>query len=94
LRIQCTRSQSAGRTLKRHERQEILDDLRLEAQSRSSKRDIQVRQHFMERSFAHGTRFGLKRARWRGRWLEAAGSCNHTPRFSCSNFFGLRMYFL
>ena len=68
LRIQCTRSQSAGRTLKRHERQEILDDLRLEAQSRSSKKDIQTRQHFMERSFAHGTRFGLKRARWRGQW--------------------------
>ena len=68
LRIQCTRSQSAGRTLKRHERQEILDNLRVQAQSRSSKKDIQTRQHFMERSFAHGTRFGLKRARWRGQW--------------------------
>jgi transposase len=68
LRLQCTRSQSAGRTLKRHERQEILDSLRVEAQSRSAKRDIQIRQHFMERSFAHGTRFGLKRARWRGQW--------------------------
>jgi transposase len=68
LRIQCTRSQSAGRTLKRHERQEILESLRLQAQSRSSKKDIQTRQHFMERSFAHGTRFGLKRARWRGQW--------------------------
>jgi transposase len=68
LRVQCTRSQSAGRTLKRHERQEILDNLRAQAQSRSAKRDIQIRQHFMERSFAQGTRFGLKRARWRGRW--------------------------
>jgi transposase len=68
LRIQCTRSQSAGRTLKRHERQDILDSLRVEAQSRSSKRDIHLRQHFMERSFAYGTRFGLKRARWRGQW--------------------------
>lgn len=68
LRIQCTRSQSAGRTLKRHERQEILDRLRLHAQSRSAKRDILVRQHFMERSFAQATRFGLKRARWRGQW--------------------------
>lgn len=66
LRIQCTRSQSAGRTLKRHERQEILDSLRAQAQSRSAKRDIQIRQHFMERSFAQGKRFGLKRARWRG----------------------------
>ena len=68
LRIQCTRSQSAGRTLKRHERQEVLESLRIQAQSRSFKKDIQIRQHFMERSFAHGTRFGLKRARWRGQW--------------------------
>lgn len=68
VRLQCTRSQSAGRTLKRHERQEILDSLRAQAQSQSAKRDIQIRQHFMERSFAQGTRYGLKRARWRGRW--------------------------
>jgi len=68
LRAQCTRSESGGRTLKRHERQDILDHLRLQAQSRSSKRDIQMRQNFMERSFAYGTRFGLKRARWRGQW--------------------------
>lgn len=68
LRVQCTRSQTNGRTLKRHERQEVLDELREQAQSRSSKKDIQIRQHFMERSFAYGTRFGLKRARWRGQW--------------------------
>lgn len=68
LRIQCTRSQINGRTLKRHERQEILDKLRTHAQSRSAKRDIQIRQHFMERSFAQAARFGLKRARWRGQW--------------------------
>ncbi len=67
LRIQCTRSESGGRTLKRHERQEILDILRAQAQSRGAKRDIQIRQHFMERSFAQGKRLGLKRARWRGR---------------------------
>ncbi len=68
LRIQCTRSQSGGRTIKRHERQEILDRLRLHAQSRSSRKDIHIRQHFMERSFAQATRFGFKRARWRGQW--------------------------
>ena len=67
LRVQCTRSQSAGRTIKRHERQEILDRLRAHAQSGSAKRDIKIRQHFMERSFAQGKRFGLKRARWRER---------------------------
>lgn len=68
LRLQCTRSEIGGRTIKRHERQEILDSLRAQAQSRSAKRDIQIRQHFMERSFAQGARFGLKRARWRGQW--------------------------
>ena len=68
LRIQCTRSQSAGRTLKRHERQEILDNLRSQAQSRPAKRDIRIRQHFMECSFAQAKRFGFKRARWRGQW--------------------------
>jgi hypothetical protein len=68
LRIQCTRSESGGRTIKRHERQEILDGLRARAQSRSARRDIRIRQHFMERSFAQATRFGFKRARWRGQW--------------------------
>ena len=68
LRLQCTRSQSAGRTIKRHERQEILDSVRIRARSRWAKRDIKIRQHFMERSFAQGGRYGLKRARWRGRW--------------------------
>ena len=68
LRLQCTRSQSAGRTIKRHERQEILDSVRIRARSRWAKRDIKIRQHFMERSFAQGSRYGLKRARWRGRW--------------------------
>ena len=68
LRTQCTRSQSAGRTLKRHERQEILESLRAQAQSRAAKRDIKIRQHFMERSFAQAKRYGFKRARWRGQW--------------------------
>ncbi len=68
LRLQCTHSQSAGRTIKRHERQEILDSMRIRAQSRWAKRDIKVRQHFMERFFAQGKRYGLKRTRWRSRW--------------------------
>ena len=32
------------------------------------KDDRVCRQHFMERSFAQVTRYGLKRARWRGLW--------------------------
>jgi hypothetical protein len=65
LRAQCTQSESGGRTLKRHERQELLDHLRAHARSAAARR---IRQHFMEGSFAQATRFGLKRARWRGQW--------------------------
>jgi len=68
LRAQCTQSESGGRTLKRHERQELLDQLRAQARSATARRDIWIRQHFMEGSFAQATRFGLKRARWRGQW--------------------------
>jgi len=68
LRTQCTQSESGGRTLKRHERQELLDQLRAHARSAAARRDIRIRQHFMEGSFAQATRFGLKRARWRGQW--------------------------
>jgi transposase len=68
LRAQCTQSESGGRTLKRHERQELLDQLRAQARSGAARRDIRTRQHFMEGSFAQATRFGLKRARWRGQW--------------------------
>jgi len=68
LRAQCTQSESGGRTLKRHERQELLDRLRTQARSAPARRDIRIRQHFMEGSFAQATRFGLKRARWRGQW--------------------------
>jgi transposase len=68
LRAQCTQSESGGRTLKRHERQELLDRLRAHAQSATARRDIKIRQHFMEGSFAQATRLGLKRARWRGQW--------------------------
>jgi hypothetical protein len=39
-----------------------------QANSRESKRDIRTRQHLMERSFARGTRYGYKRARWRRLW--------------------------
>ena len=55
-------------TPKRHERQELLDRLRAQARSAAARRDIRIRQHFMEGSFAQATRFALKRARWRGQW--------------------------
>jgi hypothetical protein len=67
LREQCTKNKS-GRTVKRHLRQEELDKMREASRSRRARRDIKIRQHLMERSYARGTRYGFDRARWRGLW--------------------------
>lgn len=67
LREQCTKNKS-GRTIKRHLRQDELDNMREKSRSAKAKRDIKTRQHLMERSFARGTRYGFDRARWRGLW--------------------------
>ena len=70
LQPQCTRSRS-GRSLQRHVRQEALDRMRAQAQSLQGCADRRQRQHLMERSFARGTRYGIKRARWRRLWRVA-----------------------
>jgi IS5 family transposase len=67
LRVQCTQN-AAGRTIKRHLRQAALDQMRTLSRSVQSKRDLKIRQHLMERSFARSTRYGFDRARWRGLW--------------------------
>ena len=67
LKEKCTRSKT-GRTLKRHLRQDDIDLTLTESISAESKKDIKTRQHLMERSFARGTRYGYKRARWRRLW--------------------------
>jgi len=67
LKSQCTRSKH-GRTLKRHVRQDDLDKMLLQSESRIAKRDIRKRQHLMERSYARSKRYGYKRARWRRLW--------------------------
>ena len=67
LRKQCTRNKS-GRTIKRHLRQNELDGMREASRSAKAKRDIKMRQHLMERSYARGTWYGFDRARWRGLW--------------------------
>ena len=64
---QCTRSKT-GRSLKRHERQDDLDHMLAQSESKESKNDIRTRQHLMERSFARSCRYGFKRARWRRIW--------------------------
>jgi len=67
LRPQCTKSK-AGREVRRHRRQQELDQKRAEGQSKAGRRDVRTRQHLMERSFARGKRYGYDRARWRGLW--------------------------
>lgn len=67
LRSQCTQN-AAGRTIKRHLRQEDLERMRGLSRSARAKRDQRIRQHLMERSFARSTRYGFDRARWRGLW--------------------------
>jgi hypothetical protein len=42
--------------------------MREASRSAGAKRDIKVRQHLMERSYARGTWYGFDRARWRRLW--------------------------
>jgi len=67
LREKCTNNKS-GRSIKRHFRQEELDWMREESRSWISQRDIRIRQHLMERSFARAQRYGFSRMRWRRLW--------------------------
>jgi transposase/uncharacterized protein (UPF0179 family) len=67
LRNQCTTSKTA-RSVKRHLQQQDLNLMRKNAQTKESRRDIKMRQHLMERSFARATRYGFGRARWRRLW--------------------------
>lgn len=67
LRDQCTRSKT-GRSVKQHQRQEELNLMRKQAQSKPAQKDLRTRQHLMERTFARATRYGFKRARWRNLW--------------------------
>ena len=67
LKPQCTRSK-AGRTIKRHLRQDELDQMRALSKTPLSKQDIKTRQHLMERSFARAKQYGFDRARWRNLW--------------------------
>lgn len=71
LRSQCTRDKS-GRTLKRHEHQELLDHARRQSHSEAAREDRRRRQWFQERNFAEAAVLhGFKRARWRGLWRQS-----------------------
>jgi transposase len=67
LKKECTRAKD-GRTVKRHIRQKDLDAMLNAALRPEAIQDLKTRQHLSERSFARSTRYGFKRARWRGLW--------------------------
>ena len=71
LREQCTRDKS-GRTLKRHEHQELLDRARAQSHREAARADRKRRQWLGEMSFARGAKLhGMKRARWRRVWRQS-----------------------
>jgi len=71
LRSQCTRAQVYGRTIRRHEHQELLDRAREQAHSTEGRKNRQRRQVIMEQSFADAANnHGFKRSRWRRLWRQ------------------------
>lgn len=70
FRRQCTRAK-LGRTVKRHEKQGLLDVARGQAHSAAAERDRRRRRHLMEGSFADASNnHHFKRARWRRLWRQ------------------------
>lgn len=70
LRAQCTRA-SYGRTIKRHEHQELLNRAREQAHSPEAYRDRCRRKHLAEGSFADAANnYHFKRSRWRRLWRQ------------------------
>jgi transposase len=71
LRAQCTRATKAGRTLHRHEHQELLDEGRSQSHRDAARGDRKRRQQLIEQSFADAANnHGFKRARWRRLWRQ------------------------
>jgi transposase len=70
LRSECTRA-SYGRTIHRHEHQELLNRARQQAASLEGKRDRVRRKYLMEGSLADAANnHGFKRSRWRRLWRQ------------------------
>ena len=70
-RSQCTRAKVNGRTIQRHEHQELLDRARQQAHSPQARKDRQRRQVIIEHSFADAANnHGFKRSRWRRLWRQ------------------------
>jgi hypothetical protein len=70
LRERCTRSRM-GRTVHRHEHQELLDRAREQSHGDRARADRRRRQYLMEGSFADAANnHGFKRSRWRRLWRQ------------------------
>lgn len=66
----CTRSRT-GRTVHRHEHQELLDRAREQAHAERARADRRRRQHLLEGRFADAANnHGFKRSRWRRLWRQ------------------------
>ncbi|MCC7373180.1 MAG: transposase, partial [Verrucomicrobiales bacterium] len=75
LRERCTRSRT-GRTVHRHEHQELLDRAREQAHGDRARADRRRRQYLLEGSFAEAANnHGFKRARWRRLWRQQIQHC-------------------
>lgn len=70
VREECTRAK-LGRSIKRHDRQDVIDVMRRATETNACRSDLKRRQHFMEGSFGQATRYGFKRARYRRQWRVA-----------------------
>jgi len=64
----CTKSKSAPRSIVRPDNQDLADAALKRAWSTEGVEQRKQRFWMMEGSFAQSTRFGHKRARWRGQW--------------------------
>lgn len=70
LRAQCTRA-AHGRTVKRHEKQALLDVAYGQAHSPAARRNRKRRHYLLEQSFADAANnHHFKRARWRRLWRQ------------------------
>ena len=65
FKSQCT-TDNNGRSVQRHIRKKQLDEMILITKSYKALRDIKMRQHLMERSYARSIRYGFDHASWRG----------------------------
>lgn len=66
VRAHCTKAKVRPRDITRHVRQNELDEMKQIVRSPEGREALIRRHYLLEGSFGQATRFGIKRARWRG----------------------------